>query len=124
MQPTKQGLLFTLDRTTGAPVIPVEERPTPQGGAPGETLSPTQPFPVAPAPLAPSVRKAPPPRPLNAGALPPPPRPRPPRPPIGGREVGAEERARARVRVCVCGVCARGEGVSLRVAKKQTKFGV
>jgi quinoprotein glucose dehydrogenase len=54
LQPTKQGLLFTLDRETGKPLIPVEERPVPQGGAPGETLSPTQPFPIAPAPLAPS----------------------------------------------------------------------
>ena len=54
LQPTKQGLLFTLDRDTGKPVIPVVERPVPQGAAPGETLSPTQPFPVAPAPLAPS----------------------------------------------------------------------
>ena len=45
MQPTKQGLLFTLDRDTGQPVIPVQERPVPQGGAPGEPLSPTQPFP-------------------------------------------------------------------------------
>lgn len=55
LQPTKQGLLFTLDRETGVPVIPVEERPVPQGGAPGEVLSPTQPFPVAPAPLSPST---------------------------------------------------------------------
>lgn len=54
LQPTKQGLLFTLDRDTGAPVIPVVERRVPQGGAPGEALSPTQPFPIAPAPLAPS----------------------------------------------------------------------
>ncbi|HEX3408477.1 MAG TPA: PQQ-binding-like beta-propeller repeat protein, partial [Caulobacteraceae bacterium] len=54
LQPTKQGLLFTLDRDTGAPIVPVVERPVPQGAAPGETLSPTQPFPVAPAPLAPS----------------------------------------------------------------------
>jgi len=55
LQPTKQGLLFTLNRDTGAPVIPVEERPVPQGGAPGEVLSPTQPFPTAPRPLAPST---------------------------------------------------------------------
>ncbi|HEY0106327.1 MAG TPA: pyrroloquinoline quinone-dependent dehydrogenase, partial [Rhizomicrobium sp.] len=54
LQPTKQGLLFTVDRATGAPLIPVVERKVPQGGAPGELLSPTQPFPVAPAPLAPS----------------------------------------------------------------------
>jgi quinoprotein glucose dehydrogenase len=54
LQPTKQGLLFTLDRETGKPVIPVEERKVPQGGAPGEKLSPTQPFPIAPSPLAPT----------------------------------------------------------------------
>lgn len=54
LQPTKQGLLFTLDRETGKPIIPVEERKVPQGGAPGEKLSPTQPFPLAPVPLAPN----------------------------------------------------------------------
>lgn len=54
LQPTKQGLLFTLDRETGKPVIPVEERKVPQGAAPGDHLSPTQPFPVAPPPLAPT----------------------------------------------------------------------
>jgi quinoprotein glucose dehydrogenase len=54
LQPTKQGLLFTLNRLTGRPLIPVEERKVPQGGAPGETLSPTQPFPIAPGPLAPN----------------------------------------------------------------------
>ncbi|NKF22087.1 pyrroloquinoline quinone-dependent dehydrogenase [Solimonas sp. C16B3] len=52
LQPTKQGLLFTLDRDTGKPIIPVVERPVPQDGAPGEKLSPTQPFPIAPRPLA------------------------------------------------------------------------
>ena len=54
LQTTKQGLLFTLGRDTGAPVIPVVERKVPQGGAPGEVLSPTQPFPIAPRPLSPS----------------------------------------------------------------------
>jgi quinoprotein glucose dehydrogenase len=58
MQPTKQGLLFTLNRDTGQPVIPVVERPVPQDGAPGEVLSPTQPFPIAPRPLAPSTINA------------------------------------------------------------------
>jgi quinoprotein glucose dehydrogenase len=53
IQPTKQGLLFTLNRLNGEPLIPVEERKVPQGGAPGEALSPTQPFPVAPKALAP-----------------------------------------------------------------------
>ncbi len=53
VQPTKQGLLFTLNRANGEPLIPVEERRVPQGGAPGEELSPTQPFPVAPKALSP-----------------------------------------------------------------------
>jgi quinoprotein glucose dehydrogenase len=57
IQGTKQGLIFTLSRDTGAPVIPVDERPVPQGGAPGEALSPTQPFPRAPKPLSPSSVK-------------------------------------------------------------------
>jgi quinoprotein glucose dehydrogenase len=47
VQPSKMGHLFVLDRDTGKPVLPVEERPVPQGGVPGECLSPTQPFPVA-----------------------------------------------------------------------------
>ena len=54
LQPTKQGLLFTVNRDNGQPVIPVIERKVPQGGAPGEKLSPTQPIPIAPPPLAPS----------------------------------------------------------------------
>jgi quinoprotein glucose dehydrogenase len=52
IQVTKTGLVFVLDRDTGEPVFPVEERAVPQGGVEGETLSPTQPFPVAPAPLS------------------------------------------------------------------------
>ena len=52
VQMTKTGLTFVLDRETGKPLHPVEERPVPQTGAvPGEYLSPTQPFPVKPAPL-------------------------------------------------------------------------
>ena len=36
-----------VDRVTGEPLVPVEERPVPQDGAvPGEYLSPTQPFPA------------------------------------------------------------------------------
>jgi quinoprotein glucose dehydrogenase len=53
IQATKMGLLFILHRETGAPLFGVEERPVPQGGAPGELLSPTQPFPVKPPPLVP-----------------------------------------------------------------------
>jgi quinoprotein glucose dehydrogenase len=45
IQPTKRGEIFVLDRRTGKPLRTVEERPVPQGGiAPGERLSPTQPF--------------------------------------------------------------------------------
>ncbi len=50
----KTGFVFVLDRDTGAPVLPVVETPTPQGAAPGEVLSPTQPFPVATPALVPS----------------------------------------------------------------------
>jgi quinoprotein glucose dehydrogenase len=46
IQPTKQGFVFVLDRLTGKPVWPVEERGVSQGGAEGELLSPTQPFPT------------------------------------------------------------------------------
>lgn len=52
-QITKMGFLFLLHRETGRPLHPVEERPVPQGGVPGETLSPTQPFPTHPPPLYP-----------------------------------------------------------------------
>src|ERR1700719_3045190 len=41
IQPTKQGFVFVLDRDTGKPVWPVEERAVPQGGAEGELLWPT-----------------------------------------------------------------------------------
>jgi quinoprotein glucose dehydrogenase len=52
---TKMGHLFLLDRETGEPLYPVEERPVPQGGAPGDVLSPTQPFPTHPGPLEPNT---------------------------------------------------------------------
>jgi quinoprotein glucose dehydrogenase len=47
VQPTKQGHLYVLNRVTGEPLVPVEERPVPQDGAvDGEYLAPTQPFPA------------------------------------------------------------------------------
>jgi quinoprotein glucose dehydrogenase len=52
---TKMGFLFVLDRDTGKPLFDVEERPVPHSDVPGETASPTQPFPSLPAPLGPSV---------------------------------------------------------------------
>jgi quinoprotein glucose dehydrogenase len=49
---SKDGNYFVLDRLTGAPIFGVEERPVPASDVPGETASPTQPFPLAPPPLA------------------------------------------------------------------------
>jgi quinoprotein glucose dehydrogenase len=51
-QATKQGLLFVFDRVTGKPLFPIEERPVPSSDVPGERASPTQPFPLKPAPFA------------------------------------------------------------------------
>jgi glucose dehydrogenase len=48
---SKNALMFILNRETGKPIYDVEERPVPQGDAPGEWYSPTQPFPVKPPPL-------------------------------------------------------------------------
>ena len=53
-QVTKTGFVFVLDRDTGKPFLPVEERPVPQTAVPGEWLSPTQPFPAATPPLVPN----------------------------------------------------------------------
>jgi quinoprotein glucose dehydrogenase len=44
VQSTKTGNIFVLDRRTGKPVIPVDERKVPGNPAPGDFLSPTQPF--------------------------------------------------------------------------------
>jgi quinoprotein glucose dehydrogenase len=51
IQGNKTGNLFVLHRETGVPLFKVEERTVPQSDADGERTSPTQPFPVAPAPL-------------------------------------------------------------------------
>ena len=50
VQLTKQGIAFVLDRVTGEPVWPIEERPVPESSVPGEWTAPTQPFPTRPAP--------------------------------------------------------------------------
>ncbi len=52
----KASLLFTLDRVTGKPIFPVEERPVPASDVPGEKMSPTQPFPTKPAADRPAHR--------------------------------------------------------------------
>lgn len=54
-QATKLGHIFLLDRETGVPLYPVEERPVPQTTVPGEYTSPTQPFPTFPEPLHPET---------------------------------------------------------------------
>jgi quinoprotein glucose dehydrogenase len=47
-QPSKLGWLYVLDRATGEPVWPIEEKPVPQSEVPGEKTSPTQPHPTKP----------------------------------------------------------------------------
>ncbi len=49
-QATKQAILYSFNRHTGAPIWGFEERPVPASKVPGEKLSPTQPFPTKPAP--------------------------------------------------------------------------
>ena len=49
-QATKQAFLYALNRETGEPIWPIEERAVPQSKVPGETLAATQPFPTKPAP--------------------------------------------------------------------------
>ena len=53
IQGNKTGFLYVLNRDTGKPVFPVEERAVSQSDIPGEKASPTQPFPLIPPPLAP-----------------------------------------------------------------------
>jgi glucose dehydrogenase len=51
VQLSKQSMAYVLDRATGEPVWPIEERPVPASTTPGEWTSPTQPFPTRPAPF-------------------------------------------------------------------------
>jgi quinoprotein glucose dehydrogenase len=55
VQATKMGHVFVLNRETGRPIWPVEERPVPPGDVPGESYAPTQPFPTHPPPLGPET---------------------------------------------------------------------
>jgi quinoprotein glucose dehydrogenase len=50
-QPTKSAFIFVLNRETGEPIWPIEERPVPQSEVPSEKTSPTQPFPTKPLPF-------------------------------------------------------------------------
>lgn len=51
-QITKSGHVFVLDRETGEPLFPVEERPYPRSDLMGEMTWPTQPLPLKPPPFA------------------------------------------------------------------------
>ena len=51
-QITKSGFVFVLDRATGKPLFPVEQRPVPPSDLKGEETWPTQPFPLKPPPFA------------------------------------------------------------------------
>ena len=53
-QTTKMGLVFLLNRETGEPIFPIEEREVPQGAVKGDYVTKTQPFPTKPAPLTPT----------------------------------------------------------------------
>lgn len=52
VQATKDGLVYVLDRDSGMSVFPVEERPVPVNGLPGEHVWPTQKYPLKPLPLS------------------------------------------------------------------------
>src|SRR6266581_1695633 len=48
VQLSKQSYAYVLDRVTGQPIWPFEERPAPASDVPGERASPTQPHPTKP----------------------------------------------------------------------------
>lgn len=52
VQATKDGIVYVLDRDKGTSIFPIEERPVPTKGLPGEHPWPTQKFPVKPLPLS------------------------------------------------------------------------
>ena len=52
IQASKQGFVYVLDRRTGKPIWPIEERAVPASDTPGEKASPTQPWPTWPKPYA------------------------------------------------------------------------
>lgn len=51
-QTSKQGLVFVFDRTSGAPLFPIEERRFLESEVDGERASPTQPIVTTPAPFS------------------------------------------------------------------------
>jgi quinoprotein glucose dehydrogenase len=55
VQATKMGFLFVLNRNTGEPIYPIEERPYPASDVPGEVASKTQPYVATPRPTIPDT---------------------------------------------------------------------
>jgi len=55
LQATKTAQLFVLDRLTGQPIFPVEERPVPASAIAGERAAATQPFNTVIPPLSPNA---------------------------------------------------------------------
>jgi quinoprotein glucose dehydrogenase len=53
VQSSKMGIFFVLNRLTGEPIYPIEERQVPQSDVPGEQSSPTQPYAATPEPTVP-----------------------------------------------------------------------
>ena len=51
VQSSKMGLFFVLNRVTGEPIYPIEERKVPPSDVPGEQASPTQPYTAVPEPV-------------------------------------------------------------------------
>jgi quinoprotein glucose dehydrogenase len=53
VQTSKQGFLYVLDRRTGEPVYPIEEKAVSTAGVPGEKPAPTQPYVAKPPAVVP-----------------------------------------------------------------------
>jgi quinoprotein glucose dehydrogenase len=55
VQATKMGFLFVLNRNTGEPIYPIEERAVPASDVPGEVAAKTQPYVPVPEPTIPDT---------------------------------------------------------------------
>lgn len=53
VQSSKQSFLYVLNRKTGEPIYPIEEKPVPASDVPGEEAAPTQPYVAKPQPTTP-----------------------------------------------------------------------
>ncbi len=53
VQSSKQGFLYVLNRLTGEPIYPIDEKPVPRSDIPEEKDSPTQPYVATPKPVVP-----------------------------------------------------------------------